>query len=113
MLSRFNQTTRTTINNKNNQVLFKKVVTVVQCCLCCLIMSCVLGGCAEQDEFERDQVGNFEALWTIMDEHYSFFDYKQVDWNEVHQRYRARVSNEMTDRELFDSCGDMLKELRD
>jgi len=73
----------------------------------------VLGGCAEQDEFGHDQVGNFEALWTIMDEHYSFFDYKQVDWNEVHQRYRALVSNNMTDRELFDICGDMLKELRD
>ena len=78
--------------------------------LCFVVL---LVGCAEQDEFESDQVGNFEALWTIMDEHYSFFDYKQVDWNEVYQRYRPRVSNEMTDRELFDICGDMLKELRD
>ena len=73
----------------------------------------LLGGCAQQDEFEQDQVGNFEALWTIMDEHYSFFDYKQVDWNEVYQLYRPLVSNEMTDKELFDICGDMLKELRD
>ena len=70
-------------------------------------------GCSYQDEWDNDQVGNFEALWSIMDEHYAFFDYKQVDWNEVHQRYRARVSNEMTDRELFDVCGEMLKELRD
>ena len=73
----------------------------------------MLVGCAQQDEWDSDQVGNFEALWTIMDEHYSFFDYKQVDWNEVHSRYRALVSNEMTDRELFDVCGTMLKELRD
>ena len=72
-----------------------------------------LTGCSYQDEWDSDQVGNFEALWTVMDEHYSFFDYKQVDWNEVHQRYRAMVSNDMTDRELFDVCGDMLKELRD
>ena len=70
-------------------------------------------GCSYQDEWESDQVGNFEALWTIMDEHYSFFDYKQVDWNEAHDRYRRLVSNKMTDRELFDVCGDMLKELRD
>ncbi len=73
----------------------------------------LLAGCAQQDEWDSDQVGNFEALWTIMDEHYSFFDYKQVDWNEVHSRYRALVSNDMTDRELFDVCGEMLKELRD
>ena len=78
-----------------------------------LLTVALLAGCAYQEDFESDQVGNFEALWTIMDEHYSFFDYKQVDWNEVHQRYRALVSNAMTDRELFDVCGDMLKELRD
>ena len=78
-----------------------------------LLAVVLLAGCAYQDEWDSDQVGNFEALWTIMDEHYSFFDYKQVDWNEVHQRYRAMVSNDMTDRELFDVCGDMLKELRD
>ena len=73
----------------------------------------LLAGCAQQDDFDSDQVGNFEALWSIMDEHYSFFDYKQVNWDEVHQRYRALVSNKMTDRELFDICGEMLKELRD
>jgi hypothetical protein len=78
-----------------------------------LLAVLVLAGCTYQDEWDKDQVGNFEALWSIMDEHYSFFDYKQVDWNEMYQRYRPLVSNEMTDRELFDVCGDMLKELRD
>ena len=112
MLSKFFQTTRTTINSLDNRIL-KKVVRVIQCCFSCLILSCVCWGCAEKDEFQHDQVGNFEALWSIMDEHYAFFDYKQVDWDEVHQRYRALVSNDMTDRELFDVCGDMLKELRD
>lgn len=112
MLSKFFQTTRTTINTLDNRIL-KKVVRVVQCCFSCLILSCVCWGCAEKDEFQHDQVGNFEALWSIMDEHYAFFDYKQVNWDEVHQRYRALVSNDMTDRELFDVCGDMLKELRD
>ena len=77
------------------------------------LMLILLSGCAQQDEWDNDQVGNFEALWTIIDEHYSFLDYKQVDWNAIHSRYRALVSNQMTDRELFDICGDMLKELRD
>ena len=110
------KTSRRLVSCDTTLKAIKKVVAVViQRCLSCLILGFVvlLVGCAEQDEFESDQVGNFEALWTIMDEHYSFFDYKQVDWNEVHSRYRARVSNDMTDRELFDICGDMLKELRD
>jgi len=110
LLFRPDQTTRTAINNLSNRLFFNNVV---QRCLSCLIICIALVGCAEQDDFGHDQVGNFEALWTIMDEHYSFFDYKQVNWDEVHDLYRRRVSNEMTDRELFDLCGDMLKQLRD
>ena len=113
LLFRPDQTTRTAINNLLFRLLPNSVILVVQRCLSCLIICSALVGCAEQDDFGHDQVGNFEALWTIMDEHYSFFDYKQVDWNEVHDRYRARIDNDMTDRELFDICGDMLKELRD
>ncbi len=100
---------------KSSFYMGRRCLGIIYCTYCLPLLCCLLAvtGCSQQDEFEHDQVGNFEALWTIMDEHYSFFDYKQVDWDEVHQRYRARVSNEMTDRELFDICGDMLKELRD
>ena len=60
-----------------SQRALKKVVSVVAlCCFGCLTIN-VLGGCAQQDEWDSDQVGNFEALWTIMDEHYSFFDYNR------------------------------------
>jgi len=81
--------------------------------LATLLLAAVSTSCAHHDEWGDDQVGNFDALWTIMDEHYSFFDYKDVDWDEVGTRYRRLVSNDMTDRELFDVCSDMLKELRD
>ena len=69
--------------------------------------------CHDQPQWRDDPYGNFDALWTIIDEHYSFFDYKQVDWNEVGARYRAKLTRHMTSQELFELCGDMLKELRD
>lgn len=72
-----------------------------------------LTACHDQPQWRDDPYGNFDALWTIIDEHYSFFDYKQVDWNEVGARYRAKLTRDMTSQELFDLCGDMLKELRD
>ncbi len=72
-----------------------------------------LTACHDQPQWRDDPYGNFDALWTIIDEHYSFFDYKQVDWNEVGARYRAKLTHDMTSQELFDLCGDMLKELRD
>lgn len=73
----------------------------------------ILSGCHKIEEWDDDPVGNFEALWTIMDEHYCFFAEKDIDWNEIHTRYRAKVSNDMNATELFYVCADMLNELKD
>lgn len=63
------------------------------------------------------RVGNFEALWKLMDEHYCFFDYKQkelgVDWNEVHTRYAKMVNEKMTQQQLFEVLTNMISELKD
>ena len=50
-------------------------------------------------------------LWSALDRHYCFFQYKNVDWQEVHDRYAAKISNSMTSEELFRVCSEMLKEL--
>ena len=78
-----------------------------------ILTAMALTACHDQPEWNDDPWGNFDALWTIMDEHYSFFEEKNVDWNEVGQRYRAKLTKDMTSQELFELCGDMLKELRD
>ena len=72
-----------------------------------------LCGCHHIDEYENDNRGNFEALWTVLDEHYCFFKEKGVDWNEVHDRYASRVYPKMQRRAFFDLCAEMLDELRD
>lgn len=72
-----------------------------------------LGACHDQVEWDNDPYGNFDALWSILDEHYCFFAYKDVDWQEVRTRYRAKLHDDITNRELFDLCSDMLKELKD
>lgn len=72
-----------------------------------------LSSCHSLEEWDDNPRGNFEALWKIMDEHYCFFEEKGVDWNEVYARYSPKVSNQMTSKELFDVCADMLNELRD
>ena len=71
------------------------------------------GACHEPEEFDNDIYGNFDALWTSVDQHYCFFKYKNVDWDEVGQRYRAKLRPGMSSTALFDVCADMLKELRD
>ena len=66
-----------------------------------------------EPRWSNDVYGNFDALWQIVDEHYCFFEYKNVDWQAIGQRYRAKLSSDMTSVELFDLCGEMLKELCD
>ena len=79
--------------------------------------SSFLISCVDEVEHDNTPTGNFEALWQIIDEHYCFFDYKQheygLDWQEVFNKYKVRVSNKMNTQQLFEVLCDMLAELRD
>lgn len=76
-----------------------------------------VGSCIREDLEPNTPRGNLEALWKIIDEHYCFLDYKAqetgLDWNEVHSRYMARISNDMSSTQLQEVMTDMLSELRD
>ena len=69
--------------------------------------------CFERDEYTTDPHTNFEALWKQIDEHYCFFEYKNIDWNEVYRNYKAQISDTMDRYQLFNVLGKMLAELRD
>ena len=77
----------------------------------------LLSGCVDEEQFNNNVTGNFEALWKIMDEHYCFFDFKKetlgVDWDEVHQRYRSMINDKMTEEQQFELFCRMIGELRD
>jgi len=70
-------------------------------------------GCVDEEERPDTPEGNFEALWKIMDEHYCFFDYKNVDWNSVYNIYKVRARGDISREQLFEVLTDMLSELRD
>lgn len=80
-------------------------------------MTALFSSCVDEEQHPNTPQGNFEALWTIIDEHYCFFDYKAkeygLDWNSVYNKYKIRVSGRMTDEQLQEILGDMLSELRD
>ncbi len=62
---------------------------------------------------DNEPVENFNLLWTTVDEKYAFFEYKNVDWDEVYQRYRPQVSDGMSEDVLFQVMDEMLAELQD
>lgn len=79
--------------------------------------SIALTSCIKEEQFDNTPMGNFEALWKIIDEHYCFFDYKKteygLDWNEVYRRYQPQFRGNMTRAQQFEVLANMLSELRD
>lgn len=72
-----------------------------------------LPGCHSLDSYDNDYYGNFDALWTILDEHYCFFEQKDIDWAAIRDRYRSEIKPDMELKAFFGLCADMLAELRD
>jgi hypothetical protein len=66
-----------------------------------------------EDDPEDDPVTNFEILWNTIDKKYSFFIYKNIDWDSIYQVYRPMVYEGMARKQLFRVMSDMLFELRD
>ena len=62
---------------------------------------------------DRDPEKNFEQLWQTFCNRYPFFEVRSVDWAEQYDRYRATVTAETSDEELFDIVCRMLEPLND
>ncbi len=65
------------------------------------------------DDENKDPISVFEYLWNRVDQQYTFFDIKGVDWDSVHRVYRGQVYEGMSDDSLFRVCGNMLRTLKD
>ncbi|MDO5523701.1 MAG: S41 family peptidase [Bacteroidia bacterium] len=90
-------------------MFFKKIKHL----LLAVILLAFVSGCDDTLSFGNDPSGNFDALWTILDENYCFFDYKDIDWDAIYKTYRARVKNDMGNEALFKLMAEMLSELKD
>ncbi len=88
------------------QIFFILFIVIIQ-----VLISC------EKLIIERDQdnthVNNFELLWSTIDRKYSFFEYKNVNWDSIKQVYETRIHNRLPNSQFFAIMSNMLLELRD
>lgn len=82
-------------------------------CMACIAIMFTATSCVDEEEYANTPQGNFEALWKIMDQHYCFFSEKNIDWDNVYQRYSRQIGQNMTESQLFEVLCNMLGELRD
>ncbi|UXP31730.1 S41 family peptidase [Reichenbachiella agarivorans] len=84
-----------------------------------VILSMVLGLSSCEELFFEDEVSstspqtNLDYLWNEVDKKYSFFEVKNIDWEEEKTRHEAMIYEGMSDDSLFQVLGSMMTELRD
>lgn len=79
-------------------------------------MILAFAGCEEvflDDDLANTPRGNFESMWQTVRDKYSFFEFKNIDWNQVYTKYSARIHSDMSDQELFTVLDSMLFTLKD
>src|SRR5690554_6758950 len=67
----------------------------------------------EPDLATNDPLEIFDYMWSEVDRKYSYFELKNIDWNQMRNTYRPMLSANSNDIELFDVLAAMLNELRD
>jgi hypothetical protein len=75
-----------------------------------------LAGCEEvfiEKNPTNDPISNFDILWRELDQKYTFFEYKGINWDSVYRIYRPQIRQDMSREELFDVMATMLNTLRD
>ena len=62
----------------------------------------VAGGYGPQVSPQEHQTQTFDALWTIMQDNYIYYDTANVDWDALHEKYQNEINKELSAEE-FDS----------
>ena len=53
--------------------MMKSIRKIIALAALLLPLGIAMPGCHSLDKFDNDYYGNFDALWTILDQHYCFF----------------------------------------
>ncbi|MDH8701517.1 hypothetical protein M2138_000863 [Dysgonomonadaceae bacterium PH5-43] len=85
--------------------LLSKILVATLCILC--------NSCLDIEEFKNTPEDNFRALWKVIDENYCFFEYKDIDWDQVYVDYSKQIKPDMSKDSLFYLMDEMLQELKD
>ena len=67
----------------------------------------------EEDLASTNPQENFNYLWNECDEKYSYFDLKNINWDEKKIEYSSKLYEGMSQDALFNVLGGMLTELKD
>lgn len=65
------------------------------------------------EEKKKDPTYNFEVLAENFKNHYAYFELRNVNWEEMYTKYRAKITSKTTSVELYTILNTMLEEFND
>lgn len=80
------------------------------------VCALAVSSCSVEEEYTSNPLANYNALWKILDEGYSYFDLKLEEgtsWRDIYDKYRPEIKDKMTTDELFLVLNKMMRELKD
>lgn len=86
---------------------FERSSSLPQTCISSLVAN------FDEDGFEENTVRDFDIFWQNFNDHYSFFELKQVDWAAQRDTWRPEVTADTSDDELLRIFAEMIKPLAD
>lgn len=89
--------------------MYKKLVSL-------LLFLSLFSACSVEKEYSDKPLDNYNALWAILDERYSYFELKLnkgVSWRDMYDKYRPEIKDKMTSDELFRVFNKLIRELKD
>ena len=82
------------------------------------LLSCSFSGCekvfmdSDPDDYSYGDI--YDALWKLVDEKYSYLEYKDIDWDEIYDKYRIMEGpGPTTAFQMYKQLSNMLYELQD
>ncbi|MBP9925064.1 MAG: S41 family peptidase [Cyclobacteriaceae bacterium] len=94
---------------KNNNLLYSLAFAFVS-------SSFIMASCEGEligPEKANTPTNNFEQFWKTFDEHYGMFEVKNIDWKVIHDQFKPKINDQMTDEELYIVLSDMIVSLND
>jgi len=75
-----------------------------------------LGACEKalmREEASNNPLANYDELWQRLNDRYAYFQIKNINWDSLGTVYRAPLSLQSSDEELFSAMDSLLYALRD
>lgn len=69
--------------------------------------------CNQPNINSKNPVYNFDVLWNTFDEHYCYFETRNIDWDLIYQNYRSKITSQTNEIELYQILDEMLSSLND